>query len=87
MAKVINLPGAPQEGEALTEAQRTSRLPRRPWHINTYESYGITSYQVQGADGEVIGQFSNDDYRLPGTARAIAESLVKWANAEAGAEE
>jgi hypothetical protein len=83
MAKVVNLAGA-SEDENLTDAQRTSRLPRRPWHINLYENSGVTSYQVQGADGEVIGQFSNDDYRIPGTARAIAESLVKWANEEGG---
>jgi hypothetical protein len=71
--------------EFFTDPQRLSRLPKRPWHINVYENAGTTNYQVQAIDGEVIGNFVDADYEGPGAARAIAESVVKWANAEGDA--
>jgi len=40
---------------------------------------------VQADDGELVGSFVDADYDMPGSARAIAESLVKWANVEAEA--
>jgi hypothetical protein len=73
----------PDDHEYFTDPQRLSRLPKRPWHINVYENAGTTNYQVQAGDGDVIGNFVDDDYDRPGAARAIAESIVKWANAEA----
>jgi hypothetical protein len=75
----------PPEYEFFTDPQRLSRLPKRPWHINVYENSGTTNYQVQAADGEVIANFVDADYEGPGAARAIAESVVKWANAEGDA--
>jgi hypothetical protein len=69
--------------EFLTDPQRVSRLPRRPWHVYLRESSGSTSYYVQADDGDVVASFVDSDYDRPGAARAIAESLVKWANAEA----
>lgn len=68
--------------EFLTDAQRLSRLPKRPWTLQVVESSGTTSYQVQSEDGDVVGTFVDADYEGPGAARAIAESLVKWGNAE-----
>jgi hypothetical protein len=73
------------EHEFFTDAQRVSRLPRRPWHIHVYESAGTTAYQVHAEDGELVCSLVDADYALPGAARAVAESLVKWANAEAEA--
>jgi hypothetical protein len=73
----------PTDYEFFTDAQRLSRLPKRPWHINVYENSGSTNYQVQASDGDVIANLGDDDYDGPGAARAIAESIVKWANAEA----
>jgi hypothetical protein len=72
----------PPDYEFFTDPQRLSRLPKRPWHINVYENSGTTNYQVQAVDGEVIGNFVDADFEGPGAARAIAESVVKWANAE-----
>ena len=68
--------------EFFTDPQRISRLPRRPWDVSTLEHGGTTSYQVVSADGDVVGSFADSDYDGPGAARAIAESIVKWANAE-----
>jgi hypothetical protein len=68
--------------EFLTDPQRVSRLPKRPWHIYVRESGGTTSYTVQANDGDVVASFVDADYDGPGAARAIAESLVKWSNAE-----
>ncbi len=68
--------------EFFTDPQRVSRLPKRPWHINVYENSGTTNYQVQSVEGDVIGNFVDADYDRPGAARAIAESIVKWGNAE-----
>jgi hypothetical protein len=73
------------EYEFFTDPQRVSRLPKRPWHIHVYETGGTTSYQVQADDGELVCSLTDADFALPGAARAIAESMVKWANAEADA--
>lgn len=73
------------EYEFFTDPQRVSRLPKRPWHIHVYESAGTTSYQVQADDGELVCSLVDADFALPGAAKAIAESMVKWANAEADA--
>ena len=62
--------------EFLTDPQRLSRLPRRPWHVYLRESSGSTSYYVQADDGDVVASFVDSDYDRPGAARAIAESLV-----------
>lgn len=75
----------PPDYEFFNDAQRLTRLPRRPWHINVYEGGGTTSYQVQASDGEVIATLVDADFERPGAARAVAESFVKWANAEADA--
>jgi hypothetical protein len=73
------------EYEFFTDPQRVSRLPKRPWHIHVYENAGTTSYQVQADNGELVCSLIDADYDLPGAARAVAESMVKWANAEAEA--
>ncbi|HEX8790515.1 MAG TPA: hypothetical protein VF765_06155 [Polyangiaceae bacterium] len=73
------------EHEFFTDPQRLSRLPKRPWHIHVHETGGTTAYQVQADDGGLVCSLVDADFDLPGAARAIAESLVKWANAEADA--
>jgi len=75
----------PPDYEFFTDPQRISRLPKRPWQVHAFEASGTTVYQVLSADGDVITTCNDAEFEGPGAARAIAESIVKWSNAEAEA--
>jgi hypothetical protein len=58
------------------------KLPPGPWDMHIEHcGDGDRSYQIQAADGEIVGDWFDSHFDGPGAAEACARAIFGWAAA------